>query len=85
MTPQAKQQKRDNAPSVEQSSKPACAYDWPDGQILATRIVSARTGNIRTYLLGKTISSDKFKLVADNAAKANVDHRAIIEQVLVFV
>ena len=69
----------------KKSSKPACAYDWSDEQILATILVSARTGNIRIYLLGKTISSDKFRLVADISAKVNVDHRAIIEQVLVFV
>ena len=81
MTPQAKKQTH-NAPSVEKSSKPACAYDWSDEQILATRIVSARTGNIRTYLLGKTISSEKIRLVAEMSAKVNVDHRAIIEQVL---
>ena len=85
MTTQAKKQKKDNAPSIEKTSKPACAYDWSDEQILATRIVSARTGNIRIYLLGKTISSDIFRLVAENPAKVNVDHRAIIEQVLVFV
>ena len=53
--------------SIEKASKPC--DDWWDEKILRTRIGRAHTGNIRTYLLGLTASSDKFRLITEITKK----------------
>ena len=71
-TPQPKKSRKSNysVSSAEKPSRQASNDEWWDEVILKTRIGRALSGNIRTYLLGLTESSNgKFKLITEITQK----------------